>query len=118
MVCCDQTVTLYHRCYDPASREDAWQRTVYIGASWYGGQAARSGDSGLQSADAYTVRIVTDAGIDAAPGDVVVLGAVEDTVTGSATLTRKYNGRSFVVTHVQDNRRGARHLWHWRIEGK
>lgn len=118
MLCCTETVTLYHRSYDPASRADVWSRTVYPAASWYGAQAASVSDSGLMTADAYTVRIATDAEIDAAPGDVLVRGEVADTVTGSAALTRKYHGRCFVVTHVQDNRRGARRSWHWKLEGK
>lgn len=118
MLIADKTVTLYHRRYDPKSREDAWERTVYTGASWYGAQAARSGNGGLQSDDTYTVRIATDAGIEAGPGDIVVLGEVADTVTGAAELTRKYHGRCFAVSLVRDNRRGVRRLWHWRLEGK
>lgn len=118
MLGCDRTVTLYHRTYDPASRSDIWSRTVYPAASWYGGQAATVSDSGLLTADAYTVRIATDAEIAAAPGDVLVRGEVADTVTGSTALTGKYHGRCFVVTHVQDNRRGVRSAWHWKIEGK
>ena len=52
---------------------------------------------------AYTVRIDTDAEIDAAPGDVLVRGEVADTVTGSTALTRKYQGRCMVpvsYTHL------------------
>lgn len=118
MLCCTETVTLYHRSYNPASRADVWSRMVYATASWYGGQAASVSDNGLMTADAYTVRINTAAAIPAAPGDVLVRGEVDDTVTGSTALTGKYQGRCFVVTHVQDNRRGVRRLWHWRIEGK
>ena len=118
MLCCTETVTLYHRSYDPASRADVWSRTVYPAASWYGGQAATVSDSGLLTADAYTVRIATDAEIAAAPGDVLVRGEVADTVTGSTALTRKYQGRCMVLTHVQDSCRGARRLWHWKLEGK
>lgn len=118
MFLCNKQVTLYHRSYDPAARQDVWTRMVYTHASWYGAQAATVSDNGLMTADAYTVRIATDAEIDAAPGDVLVRGEVTDTVTGSAALTRKYHGRCFVVTHVQDNRRGVRRGWHWKIEGE
>ena len=118
MLCCTETVTLYHRSYDPASRADVWSRVVYTAASWYGGQAATVSDNGLMTADTYTVRIDTDAAILAAPGDVLVRGEVTDTVTGSTALTRKYQGRCMVLTHVQDNRRGGRRLWHWKLEGK
>lgn len=115
---CDRTVTVCHRGYDPATRSDTWSAAVYTAASWYGGQAATSGNTGLVSADAYTVRIATAQPVQAAPGDVVVLGRVEGTITGSAQLTRAYAGRCFVVTRVQDNRRGARRTWHWKLEGK
>lgn len=67
MLGCDKTVTLYHRTYDPASRTDLWDRTVYAAAIWYGAQAATVSDNGLLTADAYTVRIATSDAIDAAP---------------------------------------------------
>lgn len=118
MICCTDAVTLYHRSYDPARRSDVWSRTVYRAASWYGGQAATVSDTGRITADTYTVRIDTDAAIPAAPGDVLVRGEVTDTVTGSTALTQKYRSRCFVITHVQDNRRGAHRLWHWKLEGK
>ena len=118
MLCCGKTVKLYHRTYDPASRTDVWERTVYTAASWYGAQAATVSDNGLLTIDAYTVRIATGDKITTGPGDVLVLGEVTDAVTGSAALTGKYQGRCFVVTHVQDNRRGARQMWLWKIEGK
>lgn len=46
MLGCDKTVTLYHRTYDPASRTDLWDRTVYAAAIWYGAQAATVSDNG------------------------------------------------------------------------
>lgn len=118
MLAANETVTLYHRSYDEDERADVWKGKVYEGVSWYGSQAATVGDSGLQTADAYIVRIPTQEAVEAAAGDVVVLGRVEDTPGGSAALTRKHAGRCFVVTHVQDNRRGTPGLRHWRIEGK
>lgn len=114
---CDRTVTLYHRTYDPASRADVWSRTVYRTASWYGAQRATVSDNGLLTADSYTVRIATNEVIAASPGDVLVYGEVTDTVNGSSALTRKYQGRCFVVTHVQDNRKGPRSARHWKLEG-
>lgn len=118
MLGCDRTVTLYHRVYDESARADVWQRTVLPNASWYGAQAAAAGEAGLLTADWYKVRIAVETDLAAAPGDVLVLGEVWDDAAGSAELTRKYRGRCFVITHVQDNRRGARQLWHWRLEGK
>ena len=109
MLVADQPITLYHRSYDEAKRADVWTRAVYMG-SWYGSQAVTVADGGLLTADTYTVRIPT--------GDIIVKGEVQDTPTRATALTRKYQGRCFVVTRVQDNRRGAPALQHWRIEGK
>ena len=76
-------------------------------------------DGGALPEDQYNVLAKQAAYmIDAAPGDVLVLGEASDTVTGSSALTGKYHGRCFVVTHVQDNRRGPRSAWHWKIKGK
>lgn len=117
MLVADQPITLYHRSYDEAKRADVWTRAVYMG-SWYGSQAVTVADSGLLTADTYTVRIPTQDAVTAAAGDIIVKGEVQDTPTGATALTRKYQGRCFVVTRVQDNRRGAPALQHWRIEGK
>ncbi len=82
-------ITLYHKEYDPTKRIDVWTHAQYEGVSWHGRQAATVGDNGLNTADAYTVRIFTRAA-----------------------------AASFLVTSVADNRRGPDHMQHWRIEGK
>ncbi len=118
MFLCGQTVTLYHRDYDPEQRRDVWTRTSWPKASWYGARKAAVNDNGMVSMDTYTVRIDTAQTLTASPGDVLILGAVEDAVTGSTQLTSKYKGRCCIITHVQDNRRGAARAWHWRLEGR
>ena len=117
MLVADQPITLYHRSYDEAKRADVWTRAVYTG-SWYGSQAVTVADSGLLTADTYTVRIPTQDAVTVSAGDIVVKGEVQDAPTGATALTRKYQGHCFVVTRVQDNRRGSSQMQHWRIEGK
>jgi hypothetical protein len=111
-------LTLYHKIYDPEKRDDVWTGTQYPAVNWYGGQIVAVGDSGLSSADHYKVRIPTTNEVEAAAGDIAVKGLVEDKPTGATALTRKYSGQCFVVTHVQDNRRGSPGMQHWRLEGK
>lgn len=115
MLVANETVTVYHKTYDPETRLDRWTASSYGNASWYGKQAASVGDNGLNTADEYTVRILTPEEITADVGDIVVRGAIGREITGPSQLT---NWEHFTVTAVRDNRRGRPTLRHWRIEGK
>ncbi len=115
MLVADETVTVYHKTYNRETRLDQWTPTAYQGASWYGKQAASVGDSGLNTADEYTVRIFTGDEISASVGDVLVRGEVVREITGPAQLE---GTERFVITAVRDNRRGLPSLYHWRVEGK
>ena len=129
--------TIYHKTYNPATRLDEWKAFRYQGVNWYGKQAVSVGDSGLNTADSYVVRIPTErhipvtkgdvANIDKKnlyskgdcgrllkKGDVVVKGLIQDTITSPSQL-KQYE--SFLVTAVRDNRRGSPMMRHWRIEG-
>lgn len=108
-------ITLYHKAYDPSSRLDVWTHTQYEGVSWHGRQAVTVGGNGLNTADAYTVRIFTGAAIAASSGDIVIRGLVD---LDDPQKARKTAAASFLVTSVADNRRGPDHMQHWRIEGK
>ena len=107
-------ITLYHKEYDPATRLDVWKRTQYKAVSWYGRQAATVGDSGLNTADAYTVRIYTGAVATVSIGDIVVRGLFD---IADPKKAQKQAQAAFVVTSVSDNRRGSPRMQHWRIEG-
>lgn len=64
----------------------------------------------------YTVRIFTPDEISVSTGDIVVKGAVAETVTAPVRqLSAKYE--CFTVTGVCDNRRGSAHMKHWKVEG-
>lgn len=108
-------ITIYHKKYDPIARLDKWHSTQYQSVNWYGKQAATVGDSGLNTADSYLVRIPTTEFIEIKSGDIVVKGLVNDIITGPSSL-KAYT--RFVVTSVGDNRRGTEDTQHWRIEGK
>ena len=111
----EEKVTLLHKTYDPNTRLDRWEPAVYQNASWYGKQAATVGDSGLNTADEYTVRIFTGELIPAAVGDLLIRGEFTDSFTGTAQLA----GWEFcTVTGVRDNRRGLSSIFHWRLDGK
>ena len=117
MLMAEETVTIYHKTYDPQSRQDRWTGTQYPNASWYGKQAVSVGDKGLQSADLYSVRIRTEEALPLSPGDIVVRGAVSVPISQAVEITGRYP-ETFVVTAVHDNRRGLSRMRHWRIEGK
>jgi hypothetical protein len=132
-------ITVYNRHYNKTTRLDEWFRTQICGVNWYGGQAVSVTDSGLQSADTYTVRIpvvsapqgkqfVLPENYAAAEGDaltglwtlqagdIVVRGLVADDITKTADVTGKYS-QCFTVTGWRDNRRGSPAVQHWRIDG-
>ena len=108
-------ITIYHKRYNPETRLDEWQAAQSPGVNWYGRQSVTVGDSGLNTADSYIVRIPTTELIEVCNDDVVVKGLVNDVVASPSSL-KAY--RHFVVTSVSDNRRGTQSMQHWRIEGK
>lgn len=109
-------ITIYHETYNKETRLKEWEPKQYSGVNWYGKQAVSVGDTGLNTADSYIVRIPTGDSVTAKNGDLVVKGLVADQITGPSQLIGKYE--CFVVTAVRDNRRGTPMMRHWRIEGK
>ena len=135
MVTFNEGITVYNKRLDQETRLDKWNRTqIPEGCSWYGGQAVTVGESGLVTADKYSVRILGSATVGYVTpdewlslteseglwtlqsGDVVVRGHVDrDVVSGITEITQAFSD-CFIVTSVHDNRRIA--LQHIRIEGK
>ena len=64
-------ITIYNHIYDKATRLDEWRRTVIHGVHFYVDNKVSVGDSGLNSADVYKIRIPEDAECDSqyAPED-------------------------------------------------
>lgn len=115
MLVATETITVFHKVYDPKTRLDRWQTFYLTEASWYGKQAASVGTGGLNTASLYTVRAQTCKKIAVSVGDIVVRGVMNVPYSGEACLK---NREHFTVTAVRDNRRGNRLLRHWKIEGE
>jgi len=114
----DTGITVYCHSYDKQTREDLWTRFQVKGVSWYGGQKVTVGDSGLSTADTYTVRIPATAvpdGFAPGSGDIVVKGLLDLDITRKKELDEY---QRFAVTGCYDNRRGIPAMQHLRIEGK
>lgn len=130
-------ITIYNLAHK-GTRNEKWVRTFIPYVNWYGGQKVTVADTGLLTADAYTVRIPASS---APKGKEFVLPedyALKDNAAlrGCWTLQNGdlvYHGNgpeiiqpkeitgkseSFVVTGWHDNRRGSPIMQHWRIEGK
>lgn len=134
MVGFDQTITIYNKRYDTASKKTQWPKTTIPGVSWAGCQRITTGE-GLTSADGYSVRIPLQSFPDgfmkqdeyaalpdpigrwtAQNGDVVVLGAGPDVVDGITEITKQFTD-CFTVTAVHTDNM-TRLLPHLRLEGK
>ena len=134
MIGFDQTITIYNKRYDPATKKTLWPKTTIHGVSWAGCQRVVTGE-GLTSTDGYSARIPLHAFPDgflkrdeytalpdptgrwtAQNGDVVVLGAGPDVVSGIAEITKQFTD-CFTVTSVHTDNM-TRLLPHLRMEGR
>ncbi len=130
----DQTITIYNKQYDPATKKTAWPKTAIHGVSWAGCQRVTTTE-GLTSNDGYSVRIPPAAfpvgflprdQYTALPdptghwtaqnGDVVVLGEGPDVAAGITEITKRFTD-CFTVTAVHSANL-TRMLPHLRLEGK
>lgn len=134
MIGFDQTITIYNKRYDPATKTTLWPKTIIHGVSWAGCQRVVTGE-GLTSTDGYSVRIPLHAFPDgfvkrdeysalpdpkgrwtAQNGDMVVLGEGPDVVSGVAEITKQFTD-CFTVTSVHTDNM-TRLLPHLRLEGR
>ena len=134
MIIFNQTITIYNKHYNPATKKTMWPKTVITGASWAGCQRVTTGE-GLTSTDGYSVRIPIHAFPDgflgrdeyaaltdptghwtAQNGDVVVLGEGPDVVGGITEITKQFTDYFTVIAVHSDNM--TRLLPHIRLEGK
>lgn len=130
----NQTITIYNKRYNPATKKTLWLKTVITGASWAGCQRVTTGE-GLATTDGYCVRIPLKSFPDgflqrdaytalpdpawhwtAQNGDVVVLDEGPDAEGGIAEITKQFTD-CFTVTAVHSDNI-ARLLPHLRLEGK
>lgn len=116
MLLADESITIYHKTFNPETRMDDWKPYHYVG-SWFEKRAATPASNGLNAADSLIVRIPAAnirGEIMACPGDIIVRGKVSDPITGPTQLDPY---RRFEITAVRDNRRGVLSMQHWKIEG-
>lgn len=130
----NQTITIYNKWYDRATKKTLWTKTTISGVSWAGCQRVVTGE-GLTSTDGYSVRIPLAAFPDgfikqdeysslpdpsrywtAQNGDVVMLGEGPDVVSGITEITKQFTD-CFTVTAVHTDNM-TRLLPHLRMEGK
>ncbi len=137
MKLCEDTLTLFNARLDKAQDTTVYEKTVISGISWYSTVKTVVGDTGLKSANQFTIRIPLDAdfsgkaycdpvsytGADDVSGlftfkqgDVIVKGAVPDTITTPAQAHKAYPDTAFTIQGVTDNRR-ALNAKHWRVVG-
>lgn len=127
----DTDVTIYNYRYDSVTKTESWKRTQIEGVSWYGGQKISVGDKGLNSADAYVIRIplnktggfllpekydALDNHWTLQAGDIIVKGLLDQEITKKVELSSV--SQKFVVTGFSDNRRGIPLLQHIKVDGK
>lgn len=130
-------ITIYSLAHK-GTRNEKWVRTFIPGVNWYGGQKVTVSDTGLLTADFYTVRIPLDSAPEGKefvlPEDYALKGdeALADFWTlQNGDLVYRGNGpdifqakeiteksESFVVTGWRDNRRGSPVMQHWKAEGE
>ena len=60
MMLTNATITIYNHRYDSLTRFDTWHRTIIENVHVYVDHKASAGDSGLNSAEVYKIRIPTD----------------------------------------------------------
>lgn len=127
-------ITIYNRKYNKSTRFDEWNKTIIRGVHFYVDNQVAAGEKGLNSADAYKIRIPEDAECDKVyipeddymfiddisgnwtiqESDIIVLGACEIDISKPSDLTERHV-RHCKVLSWSDNRFGG--LPHWRIGG-
>lgn len=137
MKLCNDTLTLFNGRLDKEQDCTVYEKTVISGISWYGTAKTVVGDTGLKSANQFTIRIPLNADFGGKAysdpktyakaedvsglftlrqGDTIVKGAVPDTITNPTQAHKAYPDASFTIMGVTDNRR-APNAKHWKVVG-
>ena len=133
----NDTLTLFNAWFDKAQDCTVYRKTVISGISWYSTIKTNVGDTGLKSANMFTIRIPIDANTggksytspveyDSAEsvddlftlrqGDLMGKGIVPNTITTPAQAHKAYPDTAFTIMGVTDDRR-ALHAQHWKVVG-
>lgn len=137
MKLCGDTLTLFNARLDKVNDTTVYEKTVISGISWYSTIKTVVGDTGLKSANQFTIRIPIDADFSGKAysdpasytgaedvsglftlrqGDVIVKGAVPSSIITPAQVHKAYPDTAFTIQGVTDNRR-APNAKHWRVVG-
>ena len=135
MKLCNETITVFNSQFDPVSDKDIYHGTVIQNVSWFREVLASVIQTGLKSADKFTIRIPVDADFGGKTyvdpisyatsdpgstftfknGDIIVQGAVPVEGQTPKLLQKQYSG--FVtILGVTDNRKMRREP-HWKVVG-
>jgi len=135
MKLCGDTLTIISGVLDQVTDTTVYTHTVITGISWYGSVKTSVGDTGLKSANTFTIRIPANADFggksyvdpgsypaaDPAAcftlrqGDTIVKGSVAAGLT-PGQVHKMYPDMSFTILGVTDNRR-APNAPHWKVVG-
>lgn len=131
------TLTIYNARYDQETDRNVYVPTVIRGISWYTTIKTNVTDRGLQSANAFIIRIPTDADFGGKEyctpsawieledpsgyftiqqGDHIVRGAASGEEKTMKELHGEHIGEACTVSGVTDNRR-APNAPHWKVVG-
>lgn len=111
----DSDITVYRQQVDPATRELVWSRAQIKKVHWEESQGINIAASGLSNADRYKIFIPysnVPEGHKIVPGDVIVKGLVEDEITSSSQLEKKYTQVAKVKTVDVRTDAVIQQLWH------
>ena len=133
----NDTLTLFNARFDKAQDCTVYVKTVIYGISWYSTIKTTVADTGLKSANVFTIRIPIDADTSGKSytdpatwalsnsveglftlqqGDIIVKGIASSNVTTPAQAHKFYPDTAFTIQGVTDNRR-ALHAKHWKVVG-
>lgn len=133
---CNDTITVLNKRADLENGWDVFVPTIIRGVSWYGDVAVNVGDTGLNAANKFTIRIPVDADFGGktyvdpvayknepliaglftlANGDIIVKAEITDSSVKPADIKENYPF-SCVILGVTDNRRAPK-APHWRVVG-
>ena len=133
----NDVLTLFNSRFDKEYDRTVYEKTIIRNISWYSTIKTAVADTGLKSANTFTIRIPieADAGgksytdpvsyasaddvsglFTLRQGDTIVKGAVPETIETPAQAHKAYPDTAFTIMGVTDNRR-APNAKHWRVVG-
>lgn len=135
MKLCNETITVFNKKIDPENGWDIYVPTIIQGVSWFCEIVSKVGDTGLQAANRFIIRIPLDADFGGkeyidpveyaneaitagvftlAQGDVIVKGAIDGEMQPADLKEQHYD--FCTIVGVTDSRR-APNAKHFKVVG-